>query len=309
MSGGERFLNGPGASKLIQDGFAIVGVSAQIVGVEGSPDHPLAAMGALPTLKTHDPARYETLQHPGDDYSYDIFTQAGQLLGPNRPTDVDPLGGLEVRHLIATGGSQSGARLGTYINGIHVTQPLFDAYLLVVYPNTPCALTQASAPAELPQTFGPNIFHVLEWFTYFLRDDLDVPIIVVNSESEASECDPNHQPDTEMVRWWEIPGTGHTSAYASSRRTRRDLVAHRRDDCFLRSGHSRRLARSAKLARRRRPTTPSAAAPQGRRPTSLSEGRARQRHWRNPLARPGSAARDSCRRTPGGRRNQSPPRQ
>ena len=215
VSGGERFLNGPGASKLIGDGFAIVGVSAQIVGVEGSPDHPLAAMGALPTLKTHDPARYETLQHPGDDFSYDIFTQAGQLLGPNRPTDVDPLGGLEVRHLIATGGSQSGARLGTYINGIHVTQPLFDAYLLVVYPNTPCALTQASAPAELPQTFGPNIFHVLEWFTYVLRDDLGEPIIVVNSESEASECDPNHQPDTEMVRWWEIPGTGHTSAYAS----------------------------------------------------------------------------------------------
>lgn len=215
VSGGERFLNGPEASKLILDGFAIVGVSAQFVGVEGSPDHPLAALGQLPALKTDDPARYGTLHHPGDDYSYDIFTQAGQLLGPNRPTDTDPLGGLKVRHLIATGGSQSGARLGTYINGIHAAQPLFDAYLLVVYPNTPCALTQASAPAELPQTFGPNIFHVLEWFTYLLRDDLDVPIIVVNSESEASECDPNHQPDTEMVRWWEIPGTGHTSAYAS----------------------------------------------------------------------------------------------
>ena len=64
----------------------------------------------------------------------------------------------EVRHLIATGGSQSGARLGTYINGIHVTRPLFDAFLLVVYPNTPCALMQASAPAELPQTFGPTSF-------------------------------------------------------------------------------------------------------------------------------------------------------
>jgi hypothetical protein len=216
VSGGERFLNGPRASKLIEDGFAVVGVSAQFVGVEGSTDHPLAALGQLPALKPDDPARYETLQHPGDDYSYDIFTQAGLLLGPNRPTDIDPLGGLDVRHLIATGGSQSGARLGTYINGIHLTQPTFDAYLLVVYPNTPCALTQASAPAELPQTFGPNIFHVLEWFTYFLRDDLGVPIIVVNSESEASECDPNLQPDTEMMRWWEIPGTGHTSAYASA---------------------------------------------------------------------------------------------
>ena len=214
VSGGERFLNGLGASKLVQDGFAVVGVSAQFVGVEGSPDHPLAALGQLAALKTDDPPRYETLHHPGDDYSYDIFTQAGQLLGPNRPSDIDPLGGFEVRHLIASGGSQSGARLGAYINGIHLTQPVFDAFLLVVYPNTPCALTQASAPAELPQTFGPNIFHVLDWFTYSLRDDLDVPIIVVNSESEASECDPNHQQDTGLLRWWEIPGTGHTSAYA-----------------------------------------------------------------------------------------------
>ena len=45
VSGGERFLNGPGAPKLVQDGFAVVGVSAQFVGVEGSRDHPLAALG------------------------------------------------------------------------------------------------------------------------------------------------------------------------------------------------------------------------------------------------------------------------
>ncbi len=215
VSGGERFLNGPGARELVKDGFAVIGVSAQSVGVEGSRNHPLAALGQLPSLKTDDPERYESLHHPGDDFSYDIFTQAGLLLRPGRPSDAGPLRDLEVRHLIATGGSQSGARLGTYINAIHPTQAVFDAYLLVVYPNTPCALTEASAPAELPQTFGPNIFHVLEWFTYLLRDDLGVPIIVVNSESEASECDPNYQPDTDLLRWWEIPGTGHTSAYAT----------------------------------------------------------------------------------------------
>jgi Alpha/beta hydrolase domain len=215
VSGGERFLNGPGARKLLQNGFAVVGVSAQSVGVEGSQNHPLAALGQLPALKTDDPERYESLHHPGDDFSYDIFTQAGLLLRPGRPGDAEPLGGLEVRHLIASGGSQSGARLGAYINAIHTTQAVFDAYLLVVYPNTPCALTEASAPSELPQTFGPNIFHVLGWFTYSLRDDLGVPIIVVNSESEASECEPNFQPDTDLLRWWEIPGTGHTGAYAT----------------------------------------------------------------------------------------------
>ncbi len=33
---------------------------------------------------------------------------------------------------------------------------------------------------------------------------------MLNSESEASECFPNSQPDSEFIRWWEIPGTSHT---------------------------------------------------------------------------------------------------
>ena len=58
---------------------------------------------------------------PGTDYSFDIFTQAAQLLGPDRPGEPDPLPGFDVRHVIATGGSQSGARLMTYYDGV---QPL-----------------------------------------------------------------------------------------------------------------------------------------------------------------------------------------
>ena len=111
VSAGENFLGGRGAGQLLEDGFAIVGVSAQVAGVEGMPDHPLAALGQpFPALKTNDPARYETLHHPGDDYSYDIYTQAGLLLATDRPREVDPLGGLQVRHVLASGGSQSAAR-------------------------------------------------------------------------------------------------------------------------------------------------------------------------------------------------------
>ncbi len=215
VSGGERFLQGSGSAQLLQHGFAVVGVSAQFAGVEGRPDHPRTSPGQLPALKTDDPLRYQELHHPGDDYSYDVFTQAGRLLGTARPREADPLAGLDVRYLIASGGSQSGARLATYINGIQPVTSVYDAFLVVVYPNSPCALTQASAPAELPQTFGPNIFHVLGFHVYQLRDDLKLPIIVLNSESEASECDPNHQADTDYLRWWEIPGTGHTSAFSS----------------------------------------------------------------------------------------------
>jgi hypothetical protein len=207
VSSGENFILSHSAPQLIKDGFAVVGVSAQFVGVEGLPDAP--QLGAT-ALKSANPERYASLHHPSDDYSYDIFHQAGQLLGPGRPHDPDPLAGLEVRHLIAMGASQSSARLAGYLNGIHAVTSVYDAFLLVVYPNTPTALNAASAPTDLPQTFGPNQFHLLEWYKHLLRDDLDVPIIVLNSESEASECHPNSQPDTELLRWWEIAGTSHT---------------------------------------------------------------------------------------------------
>ena len=82
VSGGERFLNGPGARELVKDGFAVIGVSAQSVGVEGSRNHPLAALGQLPSLKTDDPKRYESLHHPGDDFSYDISRKRGCCSAP-----------------------------------------------------------------------------------------------------------------------------------------------------------------------------------------------------------------------------------
>ncbi len=68
-------------------------MSAQLVGLEGfPPDNPLFT-GVAP--KMWDPARYGTLVHPGDSYSYDIFSQAGQALPT--PGAVDPLGGLDAR--------------------------------------------------------------------------------------------------------------------------------------------------------------------------------------------------------------------
>ena len=48
-----------------------------------------------------DPERYGSLEHPGDAYSYDIFTQAATaLLTPDGPS---PLGDLVPTHLVAAG--------------------------------------------------------------------------------------------------------------------------------------------------------------------------------------------------------------
>ena len=72
-------------TELIRSGYVWVGVSAQIVGVEGGPG--LVPVASLP-LKTVDPERYATLRHPGDSFSYDIFSQVGQAL--RQPTGAGP---------------------------------------------------------------------------------------------------------------------------------------------------------------------------------------------------------------------------
>jgi hypothetical protein len=59
-------------SEQLLDGFAWVGVSAQRVGVYGFPG------GEQFGLRGWDPERYRTLDHPGDDFSFDIYTLAGR---------------------------------------------------------------------------------------------------------------------------------------------------------------------------------------------------------------------------------------
>jgi len=53
--------------ELLREGYVYVGVSAQFVGVEGGS----SPIGLNLSLKAVSPARYGSLSHPGDDYSFD----------------------------------------------------------------------------------------------------------------------------------------------------------------------------------------------------------------------------------------------
>lgn len=83
--------------ELFREGYAWVGISAQTIGVEGGDvsvpvDIDAAGDVAGKGLKGIDPERYGSLEHPGDAYSYDIYTQVGRAL---RASGSDgPLGGL-----------------------------------------------------------------------------------------------------------------------------------------------------------------------------------------------------------------------
>lgn len=181
-------------------GYAWVGVSAQKIGVDGIPGPDAAG------LKQWDEVRYGSLDHPGDAYSYDIFTQAGRAVGPKRSTTgVDPMGGLHVERLVAAGASQSAGRLRTYINGVHPIESAFDGFIPYI-------------------DFGSTIPFASDFegqrgrqrHSTVIREDLDVPVLVVNSETETLAYMTARQPDTDKFRLWEVAGTSHVTVERGS---------------------------------------------------------------------------------------------
>jgi len=165
-----------GHNELIREGFAWVGVSAQKVGVDA--------------LKAADPARgdavrYANLSHPGDNYSYDIYSQAGQAIRDDAHVI---LRGLKPKHVIAVGESQSAIRLVTYIDAVHPLVHVYDGFLV------------HSRLGEPP-----------------IRDDLGVPVLVFQTETDVSlTSGAARQADTSMYRLWEVAGTAHFDFYGLS---------------------------------------------------------------------------------------------
>ena len=184
-----------GHDELVRDGFAWVGVSAQAAGVAA--------------LKSADPVRYAALSDPGDSYSYDIFSQAGQAI---RDESAKILGGLKPRAVLADGESQSAFRLTTYIDAV---QPLVHEY------NGFLVHSRAGSGAPLSQSPQAN---VLDPKVVRFRTDLGVPVLDVETETDlffpiatpAEGAGPYlaaQQPDSSRFRLWEIAGTAHADAY------------------------------------------------------------------------------------------------
>jgi len=199
------------ARRELELGFAWVGVTAQRVAVEGQ----TGIAGVLPDtegLPAWDPQRYGSLHHPGDEFSYDIFSQAGRLVRTDRPTGpVDLLGGLEPRVVLAMGGSQSSMRLGSYLDMAHQRDRVFDGFCLHVHwgicPRPPDQPLQPSfAPA------GGGLFAGSSQ----VRDDGGVPILVISTESEFAHNLPVRQPETDTFRHWEVAGAAHATAQSAT---------------------------------------------------------------------------------------------
>ena len=174
-------------NELVRDGFAWVGVSAQKVGVDSA--------------KTTDPAEYSSLSQPGDSFSYDIFSQAGQAV---RTDAAHILAGLRPRTLIAAGESQSAGYLMTYIDAVQPIAHVFQGFLVHSQFGTGAPLSQApeanySAPA--PTT---------------IRSDLGVPVLEFETETDvynSNLTDRLHYGNPKWFRLWEVAGSSHYDYY------------------------------------------------------------------------------------------------
>ena len=187
--------------EILRSGHVWVGVTAQAVSLSSTGNGSLGkdALG----LKAWDPVRYGSLQHPGDAYSYDIFSQVGAML--KNPGATDPLRGLTPKVLLADGESQSAFRLLTYVNAIHQGALVYDGFLIHSRNGTGAPIaagTPVPAPAQV-------------------RTDLAAPVFQFITESDlfklgtgSNSFPAARQPDSKSVHTWEVAGTAHSDRYS-----------------------------------------------------------------------------------------------
>jgi len=198
-------------NELIRDGFAWVGVSAQAIGVNQLRNCAIGGPVTPACPGPGDPARYASLSHPGDSYSYDIFSQAGQTV---RAQSGLILGGLTPRKIIAAGESQSASRLVTYINAIQPRDHVYDGFLVHSRSGTGSVLSQPPETPAPPAPPTPPDPKIATPFGTMIRNDLDVPVFVFETETDVFNSNTtDRQPDTNRFRLWEVAGSSHFDWY------------------------------------------------------------------------------------------------
>lgn len=192
--------------ELLRQGHAWVGVSAQLIGIEGGPVIVVApgAEGlAGEGLKNIDPARYGSLAHPGDGYAFDIFTQVARALRTGAG-----LGGLTPRQILAAGESQSAMALVTYYNGVQPLERAFDGFFVHSRASVGLPVVGPGEFADLARGLGGT--------PVILRTDLSTPVIALQAEGDVVGLLNSvvaRQPDSSTFRLWEVAGTAHADAH------------------------------------------------------------------------------------------------
>ncbi len=194
--------------ELVRAGDVWVGVSAQRIGVEGGPV--LVKAAGVPGidqagkgLKGIDPARYGTLDHPGDGYAFDIYSQVGRAVRSGSGLD-----GLHPERLIAAGESQSAFALVTYYNGVQPLSHAFDGFFVHSRGAAGLPLAAPGQAAGIADSIGKT--------STIFRTDQPAPILDIQTETDVASILNSYaarQPDSDRFRLWEVVGTAHADAH------------------------------------------------------------------------------------------------
>ena len=195
------------SQEIVRQGDAWVGVSTQTIGVMGGPVlvkvNVPGSQDAGKGLKAIDPARYGSLNLPGDGYSFDIYTQVARSLRSGAG-----LGGVKPKHLIAAGESQSAFALVTYYDGVQPLTHAFDGFFVHSRGAAGLPLAAPGQSADIAGSIGrtPSIF----------RTDQNAPVLDVQSETDVTSILDSYaarQPDDDRFRLWEVVGTAHADKH------------------------------------------------------------------------------------------------
>jgi Alpha/beta hydrolase domain/MBG domain (YGX type) len=172
-------------NEILRTGAVYVGVTTQATGVNAAVTKEAARYGAAGA----------NLSHPGDSFSYDIFSQAGQAI---RDPQALILGGLRLGKMIASGESQSANRMATYIDALGTVDNEYDGYFVH------SRIGNASALRQLP------LDAVAAPSSPLIRTDIGVPVFTLQTETDSRTI---RQPDTGVFRDWEVAGSTHADMY------------------------------------------------------------------------------------------------
>jgi hypothetical protein len=163
---------------LIDNGYAWVGVSAQLIGANTLKIVNPARYGSINLAASNDDPKGGTLDERFDVLSWDIYTQIAAALRKTATSGTPrPLGSLKPKLVIAAGESQSANRLTTYYDAIQPLYPdVFDGFF------------------TYDRVFRPQ------------RTDMKTKHL-----SFGSEVFPAPPPDTNNLRLWEVAGASHVS--------------------------------------------------------------------------------------------------
>lgn len=208
---------------LIRRRHAWVGVSAQRAGLEGGG---LVDNGMH--LKATFPDRYGQLSHPGDAWSFDMFSQAGRAVRGS-PAVLGSHAAAATR-LIAAGHSQSAAFLVTYINAVDELAQVYDGFAVHGRTGSGASLERGFTPSRAGTAATAEA----------IRPDLRVPVLVLQTETDVALLGSGQigQRDADLLRNWEIAGAAHADTYL--------LIASGQDDGALAPDRLAELTRPTK---------------------------------------------------------------